>query len=155
MQNIINIPNALYHVFLHGYFEHAYQVYFSKLHKEGNSDALQETQTLALQKQLFESILSKLKGDTFISPNLISLTTHTRKKEGFYPFSVHFTPDEKFWFELFLNIKFSELQRLTKKYYTLNKSEIPKNLYSELLKSFQTPKAIEFMREKTLKELKK
>ena len=144
MKNDVVIGNSLHHILAYGYFQHAFELYLEHI-KPKDVSALE----VAEMKQVFSNIRTKLKGKTFLTPNI--LNTIQNGNRSLYPFYPYFNSQEKYWFKEIITIPFKTASNKTKKYFKNQKEELPVNFYSELFKNLRTVKAIEYLRQEFLK----
>jgi len=143
------IPNVFIHVLLYGYFENAFEV-FSRL-KTVDFDSMNQSEKLNL-KQDFESLRSRLRGNTFVSPSLAtSFSKIFENGKAPYPLVVKLPPNEQVLFEMLIKMSFSQMRKAYKEYLKSNPAVSDNMPFIELLAPLRTSAAIEHLRKKFLK----
>jgi len=146
-----SIKNSFYHIFLYHYFKNAFFVYST----EKREDIIEHFSyiEIARQKLTFGSIFRKVCGPSLTEPSLLNEAHKFFHLKYAYPLKVTLNHDETFWFEFIINKRFDSI------YETLNKEQLfakekLKTESKDVLKTFNTPEAVDYIRKKFIEEEK-
>ncbi len=152
MSKTLIIPNSLHHVILHGYFEHAFEIWYAMQEKDLDNFNYSD---LALQVSLFRNVRARLRGKTYLSPNVlngIGASLLGAKKN--YPKQINFTNDEYYWFNYIIKLPMKQMRKYYKRYFKLMNKPVPEKSFVELITSLRTDEAVDFLMIKFRQSLK-
>lgn len=136
----------MYHAAVYGYFQHAYEVWYAL--QENNIEHFSQSD-LALQRQKFDSIRSRIRGtNTYNTPSPINGIAAMLGAGNNYPKTIRISSADRIFYDQITELKFSKLLSLYKKYCKLTQTPMCEQPFSELMSNLRTAKAIDFLMKK-------
>ena len=145
MDSPIVIENSLFHVLVYGYFQHAYEIWYSM---EKEIDLFSDSD-LVLQIQLFATIRSKIRGfQSYNSPTPISGIAAMLGSGKNYPKFIYLTDGERHFYNKIVKLKFGQLEWHFNRYCRLTGFKKSEKAFSELITNLRTKEAVNFLMNK-------